>query len=167
LLAYEFSVPIVGADMLTGWYAIRDILPHLVLYFLSFITIAIMWENHHAIASKIGNMNQKIFWSNAFLLMFLALVPFATSFLGKNPSNKIALIFYCAIMLMISFCFSKFRQYVFRNIDNGGIKLKTPRHVGVYIYSFAIFTAFFSMPLAYLLLAIPLIFYLFPQQMVR
>jgi uncharacterized membrane protein len=124
-----------------------------------------MWENHHVITSRIEKINQKIFWSNAFLLMFMALIPFTTSFLGQNPTNKVALIFYCFIMFCISFCFSQYRKNVFKNIDNGGEKLKHPRHVGVYIYSFAIVVAFISTPLAYLLLVIPLIFYLFPQQM--
>jgi uncharacterized membrane protein len=166
LLAIEMSAPVVvGTDFATTWSAIVKLLPHFAMYFLSFITIIIMWENHHVITSKIEKINQKIFWSNSFLLMFMALVPFATSFLGKNPTNKLSLITYCFIMFCISFCFSKYRKSVFKNIDNGGLKLKAPRHVGVYVYGFAIFTAFFSIPLAYLLLTVPLIFYMFPQQM--
>jgi uncharacterized membrane protein len=166
LLAFELTIPtLTSNDLSLSLNALLKILPHLALYFLSFITIAIMWENHHVIASRIEKINQKIFWSNSFLLMFMALVPFSTSFLGNNPNNKIALIVYCFMMLCISFFFSQFRKNVYRSIAKGDEKLKAPRHVGVYLYTFAIFTTVFSVPLAYLLLTVPLIFYMFPQQM--
>jgi uncharacterized membrane protein len=166
LLAFELTIPALSSNDLTlSLSALIKTLPHLALYFLSFITIAIMWENHHVISSRIERINQKIFWSNSFLLMFMALVPFATSFLGNNPVNKIAMMFYCFIMLCISLSFSQFRKNVYRSVSKGDEKLKAPRHVGVYLYTFAIFTTFFSVPLAYLLLCIPLIFYMFPQQM--
>ena len=164
LLAFEMSIPVLHTnDSISAWNAIVKILPHLALYFLSFITIAIMWENHHAITSHIEKINQKIFWSNSFVLMFMGLVPFVTSFLGNNPTNRVALIVYCFTMFLISLSFSQFRKYVFRNIDNNIKKLKAPRHVGIYIYSFAMFVAIFSLPLSYFLLTIPLIFYMFPQ----
>ena len=54
------------------------IAPKLGSFAVSFFTVAIFWVNHHSFFSGITHTDWKLLWANAFLLFFLAIVPFTT-----------------------------------------------------------------------------------------
>src|SRR5262249_50729114 len=61
------------------------VLPALLSYTLSFIYVAIYWNNHHHMIHTVQRVNGAILWANMHLLFWLSLVPFATAWLGQHP----------------------------------------------------------------------------------
>ena len=53
-------------------------------YVLSFLYVAIYWNNHHHLMHMSKRVNGAILWANMHLLFWLSLIPFATGWLGEN-----------------------------------------------------------------------------------
>lgn len=181
LLAFEIASPLNNSlNKYEGFISVYNLLPHFMLFFLSFITLALMWINHHKILSKIENLSTKVLWVNSILLMFIALVPFATTFLGKNPKNEFALVLYSFIMIIISLMFSQLARFMIKDPQEKEVKkiskkdiLKKKfkiklKHVGLYSYLLAFIFTLFSLPFSlffgYLFIAFPLAFYIFSKR---
>ncbi|HXD45904.1 MAG TPA: TMEM175 family protein [Pseudolabrys sp.] len=67
-----------------GLEALRAIVPSFVSYVLSFIYLAIYWNNHHHMLHTVHRVDGLILWANAHLLFWLSLIPAATGWLGHN-----------------------------------------------------------------------------------
>jgi uncharacterized membrane protein len=72
----------VGDGNLAG--ALRHIWPSYVAYGVSFITIGIMWANHHTVMDQIARCNRRFLMFTVFLLMFIAFVPFPTRLIAEH-----------------------------------------------------------------------------------
>ncbi|MEP6507986.1 MAG: TMEM175 family protein [Gemmatimonadales bacterium] len=96
IMVLELKVP-EGGD----FNALRPVLPHLLSYLLSFVYLAIYWNNHHHMLQATHRVNGKILWANSHLLFWLSLVPAATAWLGDHvkaaiPTATYGLIFFFA-----------------------------------------------------------------------
>ena len=92
LLAFELKSPIVGSlDNLQTLQNLHGLAAQFFIFVLSFLTISIMWINHHYITNKIELVTHRTVWANSILLLFISLIPFVTSFLGSNPNNQVDL----------------------------------------------------------------------------
>jgi TMEM175 potassium channel family protein len=60
-----------------------DIWPQYVGYAVSFVTIGIMWVNHHAIVRQIERVDRPFLFLNVGLLLCIAFVPFPTRVLAE------------------------------------------------------------------------------------
>jgi uncharacterized membrane protein len=60
--------------------------PVFLSYVLSFVYIAIYWNNHHHFFQLVTTVNGAILWANLHLLFWLSLVPFCTAWVGQNPA---------------------------------------------------------------------------------
>ena len=83
----------------TDWEALRPILPVFVSYVLSFIYLAIYWNNHHHMLHATDQINGKILWANMHLLFWLSLIPFATGWMGENHFAPLPTAAYGAVLL--------------------------------------------------------------------
>jgi uncharacterized membrane protein len=79
IMVLELKVP-HGAD----WAALRGVAPNFVAYVLSFIYLAIYWNNHHHLLHTVTRVDGLILWANSHLLFWLSLVPAATGWMGEN-----------------------------------------------------------------------------------
>jgi uncharacterized membrane protein len=79
IMVLELKVP-HGAD----WGALRGVAPNFVAYVLSFVYLAIYWNNHHHLLHTVTRVDGLILWSNSHLLFWLSLVPAATAWMGEN-----------------------------------------------------------------------------------
>lgn len=64
--------------LLTAW-------PAFVSYVLSFVYVAIYWNNHHHFFHAVGRVDGAVLWANMNLLFWLSLVPFTTAWMGQHP----------------------------------------------------------------------------------
>jgi uncharacterized membrane protein len=64
--------------------ALLPLWPVFLSYTLSFIYIAIYWNNHHHMIHTVKRVNGAVLWANMNLLFWLSLIPFATAWLGEN-----------------------------------------------------------------------------------
>src|SRR5437762_2485224 len=85
LLALELHFPTIehieSNAVLTE--AVVNNWPAYLAFVTSFISILIMWMNHHAIFNQIHKINPQIIFANGFLLLFVVAVPYPTSLIAK------------------------------------------------------------------------------------
>ncbi|MBI3009798.1 MAG: DUF1211 domain-containing protein [Candidatus Omnitrophica bacterium] len=95
IMVLEMRVP-HGDDL----SALRPLLPVFLSYVLSFIFLAIYWNNHHHLLHATKRINGRIMWANSHLLFWLSLVPFTTHWLGNNHGDSWPTALYGAVLLM-------------------------------------------------------------------
>jgi len=81
IMVLELKVP-HGA----GWHALSEVVPHFMIYMLSFIYLAIYWNNHHHRLHTVTRVDGLILWANANLLFWLSLIPVATGVARRKPA---------------------------------------------------------------------------------
>ena len=82
----------------------------------SFITIGIIWINHHACISRLRSADHPILILNLLLLMWVALLPFATSlmtdYLRLGHGEHLALAIYAGTLLVMSISFVTLNWFI-------------------------------------------------------
>ncbi len=78
--------------------ALSPLIPKFLSYVLSFIFIAIYWNNHHHLWQVVERVNGSILWANMHLLFWLSLIPFATGWMGENHFSTIPVALYGTIL---------------------------------------------------------------------
>jgi TMEM175 potassium channel family protein len=94
IMVLELKIP-HGVDL----EALRQIVPVFLTYVLSFIYIAIYWNNHHHMLHATNSINGKILWANMHLLFWLSLVPFVTGWMGENHFAPLPTAVYGVVLL--------------------------------------------------------------------
>ncbi len=84
----------------TGLADLRPLLPVFLSYVLSFVYLAIYWNNHHHLIGAARRVHGGIMWANLHLLFWLSLVPFVTSWIGVNHQAGWPTALYGAVLLM-------------------------------------------------------------------
>jgi len=68
----------------THWHDLNKEAPVLLTYVLSFVYLAIYWNNHHHMLKATRRVNGLVLWANMHLLFWLSLVPFTTGWMGQH-----------------------------------------------------------------------------------
>ena len=68
----------------TSFADLRPLLPRVLVYVLSFVFLAIYWNNHHHLMQVVDRVNGTVLWANAHLLFWLSLTPLAAAWLGPH-----------------------------------------------------------------------------------
>jgi uncharacterized membrane protein len=95
IMVLELKVP-RGAD----WNALGSLVPVFLSYVLSFVSVAIYWNNHHHLLHTVARVNGLILWANMHLLFWLSLTPFATGWMGENDFAPLPTAVYGVALLM-------------------------------------------------------------------
>ena len=80
--------------------ALRSLVPVLGSYVLSFIYVAIYWNNHHHLLHACERINGAIMWANMHLLFWLSLIPFVTAWVGNHRDASLPAALYGVVLLM-------------------------------------------------------------------
>ena len=96
----------------TTWAALREDLPVLLAYVLSFVLIGIYWNNHHHMLHACGKVTGAILWANLHLLFWLSLVPFTTAWMGENHFTSAPLALYGFVLLMAGLAYVILQQLI-------------------------------------------------------
>ena len=112
LLVLAIRLPTPTEDLRS---ALADRWPEFVGYLVSFLTIGIMWVQHHRLFTLIRRSNSTFAMINVIFLMFIAFVPFPTAVLAQRLGNGIdavgATIFYGATMTAVAVMFNAIWRY--------------------------------------------------------
>src|ERR1700689_4003520 len=95
IMVMELKVP-HGAD----WATLRGVAPNFVAYVLSFVYLAIYWNNHHHLLHTVTRVDGLILWANLDLLFWLSLIPAATAWLGQNLAHPLPTALYGVSLLL-------------------------------------------------------------------
>src|SRR4029079_1251995 len=106
----------------TGWSDLSTAIPTFLSYALSFIYVAIYWNNHHHLLHEVCRVNATILWANMHLLFWLSLLPFATGWMGENHFARLPTALYGVILLCAAIAYL-FLQRAFIAVEGAGSML--------------------------------------------
>jgi uncharacterized membrane protein len=101
ILVLELRVP-HGSE----FAALRPLRPVFLTYILSFVFIAIYWNNHHHMLHTVQKVNGRILWANMHLLFWLSLFPFVTGWMGENHFASEPTALYGVVLLMAAIAYT-------------------------------------------------------------
>jgi uncharacterized membrane protein len=84
---------------------LMPVLPVFLSYVLSFVFVAIYWNNHHHMLQASHNVNGRVLWANQFLLFWLSLVPFTTRWMGANALAPVPVALYGVVLFMAALAY--------------------------------------------------------------
>src|SRR5690348_15252676 len=79
--------------------ALAPLLPTFLTYVLSFVYVAIYWNNHHHLYHAVHHVTGGTLWSNMHLLFWLSLVPFCTGWMDENHYAPVTVATYGVVLL--------------------------------------------------------------------
>lgn len=86
--------------------ALRPLVPVFLTYVLSFIYLAIYWNNHHHMLQLVDRIDGSILWANLHVLFWLSLIPFATGWMGESHFEALPTSLYGVPLLMAAIAWS-------------------------------------------------------------
>jgi uncharacterized membrane protein len=89
--------------------------PSYFAYVVSFVTIGIMWMNHHTIFANIARVDRPVLVLNLFLLLGVVAVPWPTALVAdhlRRPGGAVAAVTYGLVLILISIGFAGLWIYV-------------------------------------------------------
>jgi uncharacterized membrane protein len=101
--------------------ALRESAAVFLSYVLSFVYVAIYWNNHHHFFALVRRVDGIVLWANLHLLFWLSLVPFATSWLGEHPSAPVPTAVYGVSLLMPAIAWFIMQMTLVRGRDDGDL----------------------------------------------
>jgi uncharacterized membrane protein len=119
LLVLEIRVPHIAAhgslSELAG--ALWGMVPKFVSWVISFLTVCVIWLNHHRLFKMMSRIDNGLFWWNANLLLWTSFIPFPTALMGDYPQNRLAVSLYGGVMLLMALGFVLLRWHMIRHDD--------------------------------------------------
>ncbi|MBO0729186.1 MAG: DUF1211 domain-containing protein [Acidimicrobiaceae bacterium] len=102
--------------------------PAYAAYVVSFVTIGIIWINHHAVVSRLDRADHAILLLNLLLLLCIGVVPFATSlmatYLKEGRGQSLAAGVYAGTFLVLTVVFFTLNWHIlFRKVHMLGVEL--------------------------------------------
>ncbi len=94
IMVLELKVPHGGE-----FKDLQPLFPVFSSYILSFIYVAIYWNNHHHMMQTVKHVTGKILWANMHLLFWLSLIPFVTGWMGENNFTTATVFSYGIVLL--------------------------------------------------------------------
>ncbi|MFZ1376785.1 MAG: TMEM175 family protein [Geothrix sp.] len=167
IMVLELKVP--HGDSFT---ALGTLLPTFVSYALSFIYIAIYWNNHHHLLHAVKKVNGPILWANTHLLFWLSLVPFATAWMGENHFAARPVALYGGILLMAGLAYYLLSQCLI-HYQRSGSALETAvgsdfkGKLSIAIYAVAILLSFANRWLGFSLYWVVALMWLIPDRRIE
>lgn len=101
IMVLELRVP-AGSDLA----ALKPMLPVFLAYVLSFVNIAIYWNNHHHMLYAVDRIDGRVMWSNLHLLFWLSLIPFTTAWVGRNHLAPLPTAIYGAVLILAAIAYT-------------------------------------------------------------
>jgi uncharacterized membrane protein len=101
IMAFELRAP-RGATL----GGVRDQLPGLFVYVLSFMFVGIYWNNHHYLLRTADRISGAAMWANLFLLFWLSLIPVLTEWLRDEYRHPLPAAAYGAVALAAGIAYS-------------------------------------------------------------
>lgn len=151
--------------------------PHYATFAVSFLTIGIIWVNHHGQFHRIQKVDRPLLFLNLALLMFVVLIPFPTDllagYLHAGSDQHVAAAVYSGTMLAMGLCFAASWRYassrghlLTRAISKRELSALIRRNaIGQCIYVLALGLAFVSAPVSLGLCALAGIYYVLPGRL--
>lgn len=127
-----FNLLAIGHGPLS-YRLLLDSWPQYAAYVVSFLTIGIMWLNHHTMLSLVSRVDRTTLVINTFLLMGVVAVPFPTALVADHltadapAGGQVAAVVYGLVMIAISIGYSALWVYLSAHRESlGATTMRAP-----------------------------------------
>lgn len=151
---------------------LAPLVPVFLCYVLSFIYIAIYWNNHHHLLHTIHKVNGPILWANTHLLFWLSLIPFSTAWLGENEVNSAPVFLYGVVLIGSAFAYTLLTKCLIAHHGNDSTLAKAigkdlKGKISLFCYALGLCLSFFVPVLSICLYAMVALMWLIPDQRIE
>jgi uncharacterized membrane protein len=157
-------------------HALWALWPSYVGYLVSFMTIGVIWLNHHRFFGQVLRVDGPLLVLNLNLLLWTALIPFPTAVVAKNLEGggepaRTAAALYAGVLLLMGIAFAGIFAWVTHD-DRLLHRLPPPEVVratrrrfmaGLVVYAAAFALSWVSAPLSVAMCALMALYYAFDQ----
>ncbi len=152
--------------------ALKPLLPVFMAYVLSFLYIAIYWNNHHHLLHTVQHVSASILWANMHLLFWLSLIPFATAWMGENHFTATPAALYGFILLMAALAYWLLTKAIIRSHGPDSVLAKAvgadvKGYGSMLMYAIAIPLAFYMEFLAGIIYLLVALWWLIPDRRIE
>ena len=152
--------------------ALRPLFPVFLSYALSFVFVAIYWNNHHHLLQAARHVNGSILWANLHLLFWLSLTPFVTAWMGQTCFAAWPVAAYGVVFLLAGFAYYILsRALIAHHGHESALALAVGRDVkgkvSLVIYALAIPLAVVDFRIACALYALAAVIWLVPDRRIE
>jgi len=156
----------------TDWEALVGVAPSFLTYVLSFVYVAIYWNNHHHLLHTVGRVDGLILWANSHLLFWLSIIPAATAWMGQNLSASLPAAVYGAALLMPAIAYYILQKTIIRQQGSHSVLAKAlgsdvKGKLSPVLYVAGIALAFVSTWLSIALYALVAVMWLVPDRRIE
>jgi uncharacterized membrane protein len=173
LLALDLAVAGPGHGPLL--HQLSDHWPAFVAYLISFLTIGIIWVNHHALVQNIAVVDRLLLFLNLLLLVFVVAIPFATATMAAylrhgDQDAHIAAALYALVCEGMAIGFAAIFEWTLHEGRTHQPVPGTARRrarwrfsIGLLAYLVALAVAFISAPATLTIIGLVAIYYVFER----
>ena len=138
--------------------AVREQLPGLLVYVLSFVMVGIYWNNHHHLFRAADRVSGGAMWANLFLLFWLSLIPVLTEWLRDEYRHPLPAAAYGTVALAAGFAYAILVRALIRangrdSAIAGAIGSDVKGYASLVLYAAGVALAFVSPWISYALYA--------------
>jgi uncharacterized membrane protein len=167
IMVLELKVP-HGAD----WKVLLGVTPGFVSYVLSFVYLAIYWNNHHHLLHTVTRVDGLILWANSHLLFWLSLIPATTAWMGDNFLAPLPTAVYGGTLLMPAIAYYLLQKALMRKQGPDSVLAKAlssniKGKISPVLYGAGIVLAFVSPWLSIAIYALVAIMWLVPDRRIE
>jgi uncharacterized membrane protein len=120
-----FNLLPIGSGVLT-WRSLGAAWPQYAAYVVSFLSIGIMWMNHHTLFGHVTRIDRPLLVLNLLLLMGVVAIPFPTALVAehltgpRSAGGSVAAVVYGVVMIVISLAYNAIWEYLVRHTETLG-----------------------------------------------
>lgn len=169
ILALDLRTPMQLSNTIIGQYLLSTIPIKLVIYVSSFVILGTLWIAMNFQTGLLERLNRPYLWCNVLYLMIICIVPFSASLVASNPHSPVSISFYAVNLLCSSFtqfmiiqCAHKYKlnsELYSEHIRQAAVKRI---FVAPIFYLASLVLCHWHPAIAFALLVIPIVVYLFP-----
>jgi uncharacterized membrane protein len=152
--------------------ALLHLLPHVLIYALSFVYVGIYWSNHHHMLQAAKSVSGGVLWANLHLLFWLSLVPFTCEWMGEHYTDALPIAAYGAVLLLTGAAYLILARVLVLHEGPGSVLARamgrdTKTILSLLAYIAAIVVAFFAPYISLALYALVALTWLVPDRRVE
>lgn len=156
----------------TGFSDLMPLVPTFLAYLLSFLYLAIYWNNHHHLLKAAKGINGGIMWANMGLLFCATLIPFGTNWIGENIQAVAPTVLYGIILMVNAAAYYILQSRIVATMDKKSAFVRAlgsdyKGKLSPVLYLLGIIVAFFSPIIAQLILVGVAIMWIVPDRRVE
>jgi len=167
IMVLEMKVPHGG-----NFETLIPLIPVFGSYALSFIYLAIYWNNHHHMMQTVKHINGGIMWANMHLLFWLSIIPFVTGWMGENEFAPATVFSYGLVLFLAAIAYWILQHLIVKSHGKDSILAKalgknTKGNVSPILYVIAIICTFYSVWISGVIFILVAIMWLVPDRRIE